>query len=131
SLPALSKEIGLPEGALEATVSQYNAAVDAGQTARLDPPRTTSRYRAFPIRHPPYCAVRLCAGVTYTMGGIAIDGAARVLDEENRPIPGLHAAGCVTGGLEGGEFAGYVGGLAKSAVTALRAANDIAGNRAL
>ena len=49
---------------------------------------------------------------------------------ENRPIPGLYAAGCATGGLEGGGFAGYVGGLAKSSVTALLAANHIAANRA-
>lgn len=130
NLSDLARKIGLPESVLEASVSQYNTAVDTGETARLDPPRTTSRYQAYPIRHAPFCAVRLCAGVTYTMGGIAIDGAARVLDKQNKPIQGLYAAGCATGGLEGGEFAGYVGGLAKSAVTALRAAKAIAGNRA-
>jgi fumarate reductase flavoprotein subunit len=130
NLSDLARKIGLPESALGASVSLYNAAVDTGATATLDPPRTTSTYRAYPIRHAPFRAVRLCAGVTYTMGGIAIDGAARVLDERNKPIQGLYAAGCATGGLEGGEFAGYVGGLAKSAVTALRAANAIAGNRA-
>ncbi len=130
NLSELARKIGLPDGGLEASVSQYNAAVDTGETTWLDPPRTTLSYRAYPVRHAPFCAVRLCAGVTYTMGGIAIDGTARVLDKQNKPIPGLYAAGCTTGGLEGGEFAGYVGGLAKSAVTAWRAANAIAGNRA-
>lgn len=128
-LGGLARKIGVAQDALEATVAQYNAAVDAGQTEQLDPPRTVSAYKAYPIRQPPFYAIRLCAGITFTMGGLAIDGAARVLDEENRPIPGLYAAGCATGGLEGGEFAGYVGGLAKSAVTALRAADHIATNR--
>jgi fumarate reductase flavoprotein subunit len=115
---------------LDATVSQYNAAVDAGQGATLDPVRTTSAYKAHAIRKPPYYAVQLCAGITFTMGGLAIDGAARVLDRNNEPIRGVYAAGCAAGGLEGGGHAGYVGGLAKSSVTALLAANHIAANRA-
>lgn len=125
-LSGLSRQIGLPAGALEATVTQYNAAIENGTTRDLDPPRSTSTYKAYPIRQQPFYAVRLCAGITFTMGGMAIDGAARVLDEQNRPVPGLYAAGCTTGGLEGGTHAGYVGGLAKSAVMALRAAEHIA-----
>jgi predicted oxidoreductase len=34
---------------------------------------------------------------------VAIDGDGRVLDASERPIPGLYAAGCVTGGLDGGR----------------------------
>jgi fumarate reductase flavoprotein subunit len=34
-----------------------------------------------------------CPGITYTMGGIAIDGHARVLNDADLPIPGLYAAG--------------------------------------
>ena len=63
----------------------------------------------------------LCAGLTYTMGGIATDAHGRVLREDGSSIPGLFAAGCATGGLEGGEFSGYIGGLSKSAVFGLRA----------
>lgn len=129
SLPDLARQVGLPGDVLEATVARYNDAVDAGRSADLDPPRTTASHRAYPIRQPPFCAVPLCAGVTYTMGGIAVDATGRVLDAAGKPIPGLHAAGCAAGGLEGGEFAGYVGGLAKSAATAFRAANDIARDR--
>lgn len=125
-LAALARATGLPPGALETTVSQYNAALETGRSEHLEPPRTTAAYRPWPIRAKPFYAVRLCAGITYTMGGIAIDGEGRVLDLRDRPIPGLYAAGCAAGGLEGGELAGYVGGLAKSVVTALRAADHIA-----
>jgi fumarate reductase flavoprotein subunit len=51
------------------------------------------------------------------------DGA--VLDTNDRPIPGLYAAGSTIGGLNGGPHSGYVGGLINAAV-ALRAADAIA-----
>ncbi len=47
------------------------------------------------------------------MSGISIDGDGRILTREGQPIPGLYAAGCASGGLEGGEKTGYVGGLVK------------------
>jgi len=126
----LAQKIGLPAAPLEQTIAQYNAAVDAGTTAQLRPMRSTDAHKAFPIRTAPFYAARLCAGITYTMGGIAIDGDSRVLDGNDNPITGLYAAGCCTGGLEGGETVGYVGGLSKSSTTGFRAAEHIAANRA-
>jgi fumarate reductase flavoprotein subunit len=125
-LRTLAGELGLPPGALEATVSEYNAALAAGQTARLTPPRTTASAKAYPIAQPPFYAFRLCAGITFTMGGIAVDGAGRVLNERNHPIAGLYAAGSCSGGLDGGPNAGYVGGLAKAAATGWRTADHVA-----
>ena len=58
--------------ALEQTIAQYNAAVDAGTTAQLTPARSVSSHKAWPVRTAPFYAARLCAGITYTMGGIAI-----------------------------------------------------------
>ncbi len=69
----------------------------------------------------------MCAGITYTLNGIAIDACSRVLDRDGGPIQGLYAAGSTTGGLEGGERVGYLGGLCKAAVTGLRAGEHIAG----
>ncbi len=129
-LASLATAAGLPATALAETVAAYNRAVDEGTTDRLEQPRTASAYRPWPIRVAPFHAAPLAAGITYTMGGIAIDTASRALDTEGRPIPGLYAAGCTTGGLEGGTNAGYVGGLVKSGVSALRAAESIAGSRA-
>ena len=125
-LAGLAAQLGVPAAALAETVARHNAAVDAGDTAQLNPPRTAATHKPHPIRTPPYHAIRLCAGMTYTMGGIAIDANGRVLNVADQPIPGLFAAGCATGGLEGGEFIAYIGGLTKSTVTAYRAANEIA-----
>jgi fumarate reductase flavoprotein subunit len=130
SITELAQKLGLPSGALEATIAQYNAAVDAGTAPQLTPTRSTHTHKAWPIRVAPFYAARLAAGITYTMGGIVIDGDSRVLDANDNPITGLYAAGCATGGLEGGEQVGYVGGLSKSSVTGFRAANHIAANRA-
>ena len=60
------------------------------------------------------------------MGGIRIDPDAQVLREDGGAIPGLYAAGTTTGGIEGGPFIGYVGGLSKAAVFGFRAAEHAA-----
>ncbi len=130
TITELAQKLALPAGALEQTILQYNAAVDAGATAQLTPARSVSSHKAWPVRTAPFYAARLCAGITYTMGGIAIDGDSRVLDANENPITGLYAAGCCTGGLEGGDAVGYVGGLSKSSTTGFRAAEHIAANRA-
>ena len=130
SMGELAQKAGLPAAALEQTIAKYNAAVDAGVTTQLTPARSTTSHKAWPIRTAPFYAAKLCAGITYTMGGIAIDGDSRVLDANDNPITGLYAAGCATGGLEGGPAVGYVGGLSKSSTTGFRAAEHIAANRA-
>jgi predicted oxidoreductase len=46
------------------------------------------------IISPSACAcVSLSLQVHYTMGGVAVDPGAEVLDSEGSPIPGLYAAG--------------------------------------
>jgi len=125
-LDTLAVAVGLPPGRLAATVQAYNAAVAAGTADALSPPRTAARVAPMPIQRAPFHAVPVCAGLTYTMGGIAIDGEMRVLDRNDAPIPGLFAAGAATGGLEGGPFTGYTGGLSKASVFGLLAAETIA-----
>ena len=44
----------------------------------------------------------LCAAITNTMGGIVVNGDGAVLDTNDKPIPGLYAAGSTIGGLNGG-----------------------------
>ena len=51
--------------------------------------------------------VRLMAPSTHhTMGGVKVDTDRHVLDAEGNPIPGLYAAGEVTGGIHGGNRLG-------------------------
>ena len=123
-LAALAK---LDHASLAATITAYNGAIDDDSLGDLDPPRTTATYEAKPVSRPPFRAIPLCAGITVTMGGIAVDGAARVLRADDTPIPGLYAAGSCVGGIEGGPRAGYVGGLIKAFLLGLVAAETAAG----
>lgn len=127
SLHDLATLAGIPAGALAETVSAHNIAVESGCFDRLDPPRTDNpANRAQAIVVPPFFAVPVCAGITYTMGGVAIDGQCRVGHRDGGVIAGLYAAGSTTGGHEGGPVAGYTGGLGKAATFGYHSANCIA-----
>ena len=84
----LAEAIGVPADSLEATIDQYNEYVDAGADPEFDKP-------SFPVQldQGPYRAIRITPATHYTMGGIRVDADARVLDNLERPIPGLFAAG--------------------------------------
>jgi len=125
-LPALAGKLGMESGRLVETVRSYNSAIAAGALSTLNPPRRTSHYQARPITTAPFYAAPACAGITDTMGGIAINEYAQALSEDGSAIRGLYVAGAATGGLEGGPEIGYVGGLMKGGVTGLAAAEHIA-----
>ena len=58
------------------------------------PPEGTKNYTMYPLSDQgPYYAIILGAGTLDTNGGPLIDAKARVLDTENKPIPGLYGAG--------------------------------------
>lgn len=126
TLAELADIAGLPRERLEETVAGYNDAVRNGRLAALAPPRATRSGPPRAIETPPFFAIPICVGITNTMGGIAIDGHARVKRPDGTTIDGLYAAGGTTGGLEGGGALGYVGGLIKACVFGLRAAEDAA-----
>jgi fumarate reductase flavoprotein subunit len=125
NLGDLARMLDMPN--LEQTIEAYNAAIASGATEGLSPPRSTLKGAPMVIQAPPFRAAPVVAGITYTMGGVSIDGNARVLSIDDTPIEGFYAAGATTGGLEGGSGVGYVGGLSKSAVTGLLAAEHAAG----
>ena len=126
TLAALAEIIGVPAERFELTVGAYNEALAAGRLESLAPRRSSTRIQAMPIRQPPFFAVPLCAGITYTMGGIAIDADGQVLRAGGGTLDGLYAVGATTGGLEGGTEVGYVGGLIKALTFGIRAAERIA-----
>ena len=125
SITELAKKIGMDAAALTRTVNAYNEALDSKTLEALEPQRTPKRYLPMAIRTGPYYAVPVCAGITYTMGGLAIDEWSRATTKTGEPFPGLYAVGGSSGGLEGGQDIGYVGGLSKAATTGLRAAERI------
>jgi fumarate reductase flavoprotein subunit len=127
TIDGLARQLGVAADTLARTIADYNAALADKRTATLAPPRRVDLYEAWPIRKPPYMAVRLCAGITHTMGGIAIDEHARVLRDGGGAIDRLYAAGTCTGGVEGGgTHGGYVGGLCRAGIFGLRAAEHAA-----
>ena len=126
TLDALAAMAGLPADTLAVTVAAYNDAVRAERMELLSPRRSVDRFGPWPVETAPFHAIPVCAGITYTMGGLRIDADARVLRADGRAIDGLYAAGSTTGGLEGGERAAYLGGLTKAGVQGLCAAEHIA-----
>jgi fumarate reductase flavoprotein subunit len=54
----------------------------------------------------PYYAIKIAPGIHHTMGGVKINTATQVIDTNGNPIPGLYAAGEVTGGVHGGNRIG-------------------------
>jgi fumarate reductase flavoprotein subunit len=113
TLQELAGKIGLDPTRLMSEVEAWNGAVEGRHP--FSPDRSNPAYKPHAVASGPYHAIPLCAGVTYTMGGILTDAAGQVLDQDERPIPGLLAAGACTGGLEGFGRDGYSGGLSKSA----------------
>lgn len=111
--------VGLDREAFLRTMSEYNAAMRAGTDDGLDVPR--SRHRV-PLDVPPFRALVVRPGITFTLGGVRIDHRMRVLRSDGSPIPGLLAAGADAGGTYGG---GYMGGLALGLVQGRIAAETI------
>lgn len=141
-IDGLASQLGVPADVLNETVRTYNAAVESGDLSKLAPVRTPGRLFGvlrssdlrtdiFPIKKAPFYAIKLRAGITYTMGGIAIDPSMHVIKQDGSSIDGLYAAGACTGGLEGGPLAGYIGGLCKALTTGFIAAKSIAAEAAV
>ena len=59
---------------------------------------------------PPYRAVKVTGALFHTQGGLAVDGAARVLRAGGAPLPNLFAAGGAAVGVSGPEASGYLSG---------------------
>ena len=94
---------GLPAFAVERTVATYHASV-AGVA---DPfARAVGLHRL----EPPYMAVRVTGALAHTQGGLQVDAAARVVQADGAPIPGLLAAGGTAASISGRGAAGYLPG---------------------
>jgi fumarate reductase flavoprotein subunit len=130
-LDALATKAGVDAAGLKQTVADYNAALAVVGAAETFTPaggvaRRAKKYKPMPLVKPPFYAVPMVSGITYTMGGIVINVHAQALREDGSAIAGLYAVGAATGGLEGGPVIGYVGGLAKGGITGLAAAEHVA-----
>ncbi|KAF2164701.1 hypothetical protein M409DRAFT_67806 [Zasmidium cellare ATCC 36951] len=110
------------------TIGEYNAAVAAfgreNPGVKLNPAvrdglSTQSNTKklelaksnwALPIREPPFLAVKVTSGITFTFGGVKINPEnAAVVREDGSEIEGLYCAGEMVGGLFYGNYPGGSG----------------------
>ena len=96
----LAEALAVPPDRLESTIQRFNQAVQPGEidldkldgkgTRGLHPPKSNW---AMPLEQPPFVAVPVTGGITFTFGGLKVDTSARVIDVGGAPIAGLYAAG--------------------------------------
>lgn len=102
TIEGLADQLGIDAETLAKTLNDWNGYVkdqrdpDFGRTTGMDADLTV----------PPYYAIKIAPGIHHTMGGVKIDTAAQVISTEGKIIPGLFAAGEVTGGVHGGNRLG-------------------------
>jgi tricarballylate dehydrogenase len=117
TIPDLAERLGIESGRLLDTVERFNASCVAGDfnpstldgvhTDGVAPPKSNW---ALPLDEPPFLGFAVTCGITFTFGGLRIaPRSAQVLDTEERPIPGLYAAGELVGGLFYNNYAGGSG----------------------
>ena len=86
----------MPADKLEATVAEFNKMVEAKKD-----PKFGRKLFDRPIVKPPFYATPRAPSIHHTMGGLVIDTNTSVKDIYGQVIPGLFAAGEVTGGVHG------------------------------
>ena len=98
----LAEAMGADPVKLRASIEGYNASVDAGATTDEFGRKTFINK----LENGPFIAVPRKPSAHHTMGGVEINVNTEVLDTEGNAIPGLYAAGEVTGGIHGGNRLG-------------------------
>ncbi len=100
SLEKLAELTGMDAKALQASIDQYNSVVRKRwrRTSSALKPTTRSDKE---MTEGPWYACRKVPSVHHTMGGLKINVDTQVLDKDDQVIPGLFAAGEVTGGIHG------------------------------
>jgi tricarballylate dehydrogenase len=121
TLEGLARKLEIDVAGFVETVKQFNAAVQPGTfnpavkdgkaTRGITPPKSNW---AQPLDTPPYVGFAVTTGITFTFGGLRITGDGQVVDLEQRPIPGLFAAGELVGGLFYQNYPGGAGLMAGS-----------------
>jgi fumarate reductase flavoprotein subunit len=110
TLDELFKKMDLPGNNLAATVSRYNELARSGQDMDFGkhPDRLTT------IEKPPFYACMIKIRFLVTLSGLKINNQMNVLDKERRVIPGLYAAGNVSGSFFTHHYPTTVPGLTHS-----------------
>ena len=122
TIEGLAQILDLDHARLRGMLTDYNRAVETSAGYSLSVPRTGKPQ----ILRAPYYGLRVVPGITFTMGGILVNGRGETLKDDEQAIPGLYAAGDAIGGLMGGYHGGYTGGLMQAVVTGILAGENAA-----
>ena len=101
SVADLAKKINVPVANLEATFKDYWNTYKTGKDTAFGRPEMV-----IPLDKAPFYAAKVTPGIHHTMGGVTINPKTEVQSTEGKSIPGLFAAGEVTGGVHGGNRIG-------------------------
>ena len=106
SVEQLAADLGIDSNRLCRTFEEFNRSVNSAEfdfskkdgksTVGINTPKSNW---AAPLDSPPFHAYAVACGITFTYGGLRIDPKCRVLSGDETPIPGLWAAGELTGGF--------------------------------
>lgn len=98
----LAKAINVDPATLVETMNNWNQAVANKNDAEFG--RDTGMENDLSVG--PFYAIQIAPGIHHTMGGVKINTSAEVINTSGEVIPGLYAAGEVTGGVHGGNRLG-------------------------
>ncbi len=104
TLDELAKKTGMDPKKLEASVAGYNAVVEGKAKDPLGFVANNKDDKT--LTGGPWYACRKVPTVHHTMGGLEINTKAQVIGVDGKVIPGLYAAGEVTGGIHGSNRLG-------------------------
>ncbi|MVX57500.1 flavocytochrome c [Parasutterella muris] len=105
TLDELAKKTGMDAAKLKASVDEYNK-VATGKVEKDKYGFVANNKEDRPMTEGPWYAVKKVPTVHHTMGGLRINTQTQVLDHNGKPLPGLYAAGEVTGGIHGANRLG-------------------------
>jgi flavocytochrome c len=99
TLEELAQKAGINGKNLVETVKKWNEFCKTGKGDEMGRPTCMDDHRL--DEGGPYYATLMTPSVHHTMGGVVINSKAQVLTKDGKVIPGLYAAGEVTGGIHG------------------------------
>ena len=101
TIEELAEMIHVDPAALKEEVDKYNGFIDVGLDTEFG-----KKQLGVKIAEAPFYACQLVMKIHHTMGGLKINPEAEVIDVNGNVIPGLYAAGEVTGGIHAGNRLG-------------------------
>jgi fumarate reductase flavoprotein subunit len=99
----LAEALQLPVSAFAETMEKYSLYQTTGEDKDF---QRKAEEMPRPLTEAPYYAIEVEPVIHHTMGGIQINPQAEVVNQAGKAIPGLYAAGEVTGGVHGGNRLG-------------------------